>query len=196
MNWFFNSMINMKTAILLLASVLTSNLFALDITTLDGKTYRDCRISRVDPDSICVLWSSSGARIKFVNLPELIRAQYGYDPEKAAAFERAEAARLETERSLLAAQRQLSASQSQRRSPSAGPNQPPSSPLPGFGSNTGGQYAGVTLAGGGPVANSQPANQFGGSFRRAGAQYVGVNIAGPGGAIYGIGYGPTRQLTP
>jgi len=185
----------MKTAILLLASLLAPNLFALDITTLDGKTYRDCRVSRIDPDSICVLWASSGARIKLANLPEPVRAQYGYDPEKAVAFERSEAARLDTERSFLAAQRQMKAIELQRRSPTAGPNQPPSGQLPGFGSNTGGQYAGVTLAGGSPLANTQPLNQAGsGSFRRAGAQYVGVNIAGPGGAIYGIGYGATRQL--
>ena len=188
----------MKTAILLLASLLGPNLFALDITTVDGKTYRDCRVSRVDPDGICVLWSSSGARIKFANLPEPVRAQYGYDPEKAGAFERSEAARLEAERNALAAQRQLKAIESQRRSPTAGPTQPPNSQLPGFGGNAGGQYTGVTLAGSGPVANNttQPANQFGGNFRRAGAQYVGVNIAGPGGAIYGIGYGVTRQLVP
>ena len=91
----------MKTAILLLASLLGPNLFAMDITTLDGRTYRDCRVSHVDPDSICVLWSSSGARIKLANLPEPVRAQYGYDPAKAAAFERSEAGRLEAERSVL-----------------------------------------------------------------------------------------------
>src|SRR5260221_2806982 len=146
----------MKTAILLLASLLGPNLFAMDITTLDGRTYRDCRVSHVDPDSICVLWSSSGARIKLANLPEPVRAQYGYDPEKAIAFERSEAGRLEAERSVLAAQRQLKAIESQRRSPTAGPTQPPSGQVTGFGSNAGGQYTGVTLAGGSLVANTQP----------------------------------------
>jgi hypothetical protein len=183
----------MKPAIFLF--FLVPNLIALDITTLDGKTYRDCRVSRVDPDGICVLWSGSGARIKFTNLPEAVRAQYGYEPDKAATFERAEAARQERERIFVETQR----SQSQARSAAAGSGQPPNSQLPGFGNgNTGSSYVGVNLAAAGSAANlnGQSLNQFGGGSRRTGAQYVGVNVAGPGGAIYGIGYGPVRQLRP
>src|SRR5215216_181090 len=43
---------------------LAPNLLALDITTLDGKTFRDCEVSKVYPDSICVLYGGGGARIK------------------------------------------------------------------------------------------------------------------------------------
>ena len=66
---------------------------ALDITTLDGKAYKDCEVSRVFPDSICVLFSGGGARVQFTNLPEPVRQKYGYNPEQAANFAKAEAAR-------------------------------------------------------------------------------------------------------
>ena len=65
----------MKAFCLLFA--LTPSLLAMEITTLDGRTYRDCQVSKVFPDSICVVYGGSGARIKFTNLPEPIRAQYG-----------------------------------------------------------------------------------------------------------------------
>src|SRR5438093_203019 len=53
---------SMRTALLLL--LLAPNLHALDITTLDGKTYRDCRVGQTFPDSICILFSGGGARVK------------------------------------------------------------------------------------------------------------------------------------
>src|SRR5205823_1734429 len=168
--------------------LMVPDLIALDLTTLDGKTYRDCRVSRVYPDSVCVLWPEGGARIKFVNLPESVRAKYGYDEQKAAAFERSEAARQERERSLLEAQRQTS--QSKSRSPAAGPAQRPGAQTPGYGCNTGAQYVGVNMAAVASSGNNQAANnQSNGSAsgtRRGGAQYVGVRLAGPGGAIYGV----------
>src|SRR5438552_15874019 len=113
----------MKPIVLLLLWV--PNLIALDITTLDGRTYRDCRVSRADPDGVCVLWSGGGARIKFANLPAAIRFRYGYDAQKAAAYEQAEAARQERERALLQAQRQWSQAQSQNRAAAAASTQPP-----------------------------------------------------------------------
>jgi hypothetical protein len=177
----------MKTVALLLA--LVPNLLALDIATLDGRSFPDCQVSKVYPDSICVLFSGGGARIKFTNLPEQTRAQFGYDPELAAAFEKAEAARIAREQATLAAQRmQLAA---QRRAPAAAGNGNGSgSPqLPPPGSNTGAQYVGANLAGPsvGAYNQYQGANQFGNRY--AGAQYVGVNMAGPGG-IRGVTYGP------
>ena len=178
----------MKTFFALLA--LVPNLLALDITTLDGKTYKDCQVSKVYPDSICVLFGGSGARIKFSNLPETTRVQYGYDVQRAAAFEQAEAARLEREQAMLNAQRAQSAAQRRSTNASAQPQ------VPGYGNtgNTGAQQVRVALAGyggygggyGGGVA-SQYGNQFGnGGFGFSGAQYVGVRLAGPGGGIRGV----------
>src|SRR5437867_4416651 len=91
--------------------LLVPNLLAMDITTLDGKTYPNCRISRVYPDSVCILFSGSGARVKFMNLPESLRSEYGFDPGRAEAFEKAEAARDQQERALIEAQRQQNQTQ-------------------------------------------------------------------------------------
>jgi len=181
----------MKTAMILLLSV--PNLFALDITTLDGKAYPDCRVSRVFPDSICLLWSGGGARVKFTNLPETLRGQYGYDEQKAAAFERSEADRQSKERALLEAQRQLNQTQAKSRAPEQSPPVPAQTQVPG--GNTGQQIADVNLAPSGNAGYNQ-GNRFGGLNGRGGAQYVGVNIAGPGGGIYGIAYGPATRSEP
>src|SRR5713101_5615810 len=111
----------MKALWILLA--MAPSLMALDITTLDGKVYKDCEVSRVFPDSICVLFSGGGARVKFANLPEPVREKYGYNPEQAANFARAEAAREERERAILAAQRAQIAAQ-RRAAAAAAATQP------------------------------------------------------------------------
>ena len=181
--------------LILLVLLLVPSVFGLDITTLDGKTYRDCRVSRVFPDSVCVLWPEGGARIKFVNLPEPFRAKFGYDPERAAAFARAEASRQEHERAVLEAQRQFLQAQTR----SAAGAQPSRAQQPGYGGNAGTQYVGVNLAAAGPGGYNQNVNQlnqFGSGNVRGGAQYVGVRLAGPGGAIYGLGYGMNTRSIP
>jgi hypothetical protein len=62
------------------------------ITTLDGKTYKDVTVERVDPDGLTVGYPLAGGgtgavKIKFKNLPEDLQRQYKYDPDKAAAYE-------------------------------------------------------------------------------------------------------------
>ena len=177
----------MKTTLLLL--LLVPTLFARDITTLDGETYRDCRVSRIYPDSICVLFSGSGARIKFTDLPETIREEFGYDPQRAAAFENSEAARVKQERALLDGQLQRKQA---KRPAAANPGQPPGSQNTPPGGNPGGEYVAVNAAGAAPSGYNQAApNQLGG-YRGTGAQFVAVRMAWPGGGVYGLAYGPTR----
>ena len=169
----------MRTTLLLFA--LVPNLLAMDITTLDGKTYPNCRISQVYPDSVCILFSGGGARVKFTNLPESLRAQYRFDAGNAEAFEKAEAAREQQERAIIEAQRQNI--RAQRSASAAAPTQSSGQSLPS--GTTGPNYSGSALAGAGM------ANAFGNGSRGSGAQYVVVRMANPGG-IYGITYGPTR----
>ena|SRR5438270_10514689 len=167
----------MKALWIFLAMV--PGVMALDITTLDGKAYKDCEVSRVFPDSICVLFSGGGARVQFTNLPEPVRAKYGYNPEKAANFAKAEAAREERERAVLAAQRAQIAAQ--KRAAAA---QKPSTPPAGNGAVAGSEHVAVTMAAAGPggygSSSGQIGNQFGNQFGRrvGGAQYVGVVMAG------------------
>src|SRR6266404_3699487 len=63
-----------------------------EITTRDGKAYRGVTVDRIEADGIVIDYRLEGggsgiAKVKFVNLPENLQRQYGYDPQKAAAFE-------------------------------------------------------------------------------------------------------------
>lgn len=53
---------------------------AADLTTLDGKTYQNVQVKRVEPDGIYVFHSGGGTKILFTQLPEEIRKQYNYTP--------------------------------------------------------------------------------------------------------------------
>jgi len=71
---------------------------ATDFKTLDGTVYRDCVVSKVDPDGISIVFTNGnlgGAKLKFSNVGEDLRKQYGYEPVKAAEFEKEELARKE-----------------------------------------------------------------------------------------------------
>lgn len=61
----------------------------IDITTLTGVTYTNCRISRAEPDGITVFYAKGIAKIPFAELPEDFRAKYNYDPTNATAYSRA-----------------------------------------------------------------------------------------------------------
>jgi hypothetical protein len=59
---------------------------APDLTTLSGRVYQHARVSAVEPDGITYMFAGGVAKIPFTELPELVRQQYGYDPQKAAKF--------------------------------------------------------------------------------------------------------------
>ena len=179
----------MKTACFFL--LLASNLLARDITTLDGKSYPDCRVTQVYPDSLCVLFTGGGARIKLANLPEALRTEFGYNAERASAFEKAEAAQVQQQRALLAAQiQQLRAQPAQQRAAAAASTQAPGGPSPGVGGNDGSQYGAVNPTTSLVGAYNQSFGQARG--RGLGAQYVAVRMAWPGGGVYGLVYGANR----
>lgn len=79
----------MKTFLLLFALMLTAAQAAKipEITTLRGKTYRRCEIVRVHPDGVSFTHADGAAKILFTDLPKSWRTRFGYDPEKAAAYE-------------------------------------------------------------------------------------------------------------
>ncbi len=67
------------------------NLLA-QITTSDGRIYRQVEVVRVEPDGIVVNYQPERpgigmAKLKFRNLPDAVRNQYGYDPQRATDFE-------------------------------------------------------------------------------------------------------------
>ncbi len=80
----------MKTCLLLFALLLTLSQAAqiAEITTLRGKSYRRCEIVRVHPDGVSFTHAKGAAKVLFTDLSESWRSRFGYDPAKAAAYEK------------------------------------------------------------------------------------------------------------
>jgi hypothetical protein len=57
--------------------------FSVDITTLDGKTYEDARVTRVEADGVHITFREGIVKVPFNQLPQELRRQYGYEPAKA-----------------------------------------------------------------------------------------------------------------
>lgn len=58
------------------------------ITTLRGKTYRQCEIVKVHPDGVSFTHANGAAKILFTDLSKEWRARLGYDADKAEAYQR------------------------------------------------------------------------------------------------------------
>lgn len=58
---------------------------ALDITTADGQTYKQCEVTRVEPDALRISHTNGAARITYEKLPPALQRQY-FDPAKVAAY--------------------------------------------------------------------------------------------------------------
>ncbi|MCX6910455.1 MAG: hypothetical protein NTY01_20765, partial [Verrucomicrobia bacterium] len=78
-----------KVAALLL--LFTCSCLAGDLTTLDGTTYRNVKISRVEADGLVITHAAGGCKLDFLKLPEDVRKQYSFDPAKAEAARKAAA---------------------------------------------------------------------------------------------------------
>ena len=177
-----------KLRFILVVLALTPSLRALDVRTLDGKTYQNCTVSLVEPDALCVLFPGGGARVKFINLPENLRDAYGYDSVKAAAYEQAQASKRQREdarwqlaRIQAEARRKAAASNAVSRTPpaAAATTQMASSPS----ARTPAAYGGRNQGQGGYGGNSQN------SSSGTGSEYVGVSLASAGNAFSGQGSG-------
>lgn len=59
------------------------SIYSLDITTLDGKVYKNAKISEANPAGIVVEYQDGVCQIPFTNLPDDIQKKYSYDPAKA-----------------------------------------------------------------------------------------------------------------
>ncbi len=63
----------------------------ITITTISGTAYERCKVTRVEPDGISVMYAKGIAKIPFTDLPESYRQEYGYDPARAEDYSRAAA---------------------------------------------------------------------------------------------------------
>ena len=89
-----------------------------DLTTRSGKTYKQARVFRVEPDGINYMFAGGMTKIAFDDLPEAVQKQYGYDPAKAKAFAEQDAqvqaaAAAEVQRQTVEYQKRLRAQQAQ-----------------------------------------------------------------------------------
>lgn len=57
------------------------------ISTLTGKTYRQCEIVKVHPDGVSFTHAKGAAKVLFTDLSQDWRTRLGYDPKKAKAYE-------------------------------------------------------------------------------------------------------------
>ena len=70
--------------ILILCSA--SLVFADDFKTIDGKEYKNVKVSRVEPDGL-VLTSKSGiSKVYFAELPKGVQDRFHYDAAKGDAY--------------------------------------------------------------------------------------------------------------
>jgi hypothetical protein len=58
-------------------------------TSIDGKEYKDVKVSRVEPDGIVLKNKSGIAKVYFVELPKEVQERFHYNPGKAAASQAA-----------------------------------------------------------------------------------------------------------
>src|SRR5438874_5652745 len=60
--------------------------FAETFEAIDGKEYKNVRVSRVEPDGIVLISKSGIAKVYFTELPTEVQERFHYDAEQAAAY--------------------------------------------------------------------------------------------------------------
>ena len=59
-----------------------------DFTTLDGDKYTNATVKKIEPDGIVVADTDGVRKLKFKNLPPETQQKFGYNPEKAAQYQK------------------------------------------------------------------------------------------------------------
>jgi thiol-disulfide isomerase/thioredoxin len=65
---------------------LASVAFAADFKAIDGKEYKNVKVSRVEPDGIVLITSSGVSKVYFTELPKEVQERFHYDAAKAAVY--------------------------------------------------------------------------------------------------------------
>jgi hypothetical protein len=81
-----------KITLAIIATLSASLALADDLTTINGKVYKNATVTRVEADGITVKFSGGLVKIPFPELSKELQEKYNYDPQKAAAAYAAEAA--------------------------------------------------------------------------------------------------------
>ena len=75
-----------KTALAILALLSATFALADDFKTINGKEYKNAKVTRVEPDGIVITFSGGIAKIPFIELSAEIQKKYGYDLGTEAAY--------------------------------------------------------------------------------------------------------------
>lgn len=59
---------------------------ALDIKIAAGTTYRECEVTKVEPDGLLIKHADGVAKIRFEDAPKAWQVKYHYDPVKVAGY--------------------------------------------------------------------------------------------------------------
>jgi len=57
-----------------------------DFKTINGKEYKNAKVSRVEPDGIVLITKSGISKVYFTELPKDVQERFHYDAQKAAEF--------------------------------------------------------------------------------------------------------------
>src|SRR5207248_3409601 len=57
-----------------------------DFKAINGKEYKNAKVSRVEPDGIVLITKSGISKVYFTELPKEVQERYNYDAQKAAEF--------------------------------------------------------------------------------------------------------------
>lgn len=69
----------------LILTLLLTPAFAEDWTTMDGTTYQDVKVVRVEDDAVTILYKDGGALVPLFKLSTALQKRFDYDPAKAKA---------------------------------------------------------------------------------------------------------------
>src|SRR6266516_5198634 len=73
-----------QTTLAILAALSASIALADDFKTIDGKEYKDAKVSRVEPDGIVLRTKSGISKLYFTELSKEVQERFNYDAQKAA----------------------------------------------------------------------------------------------------------------
>jgi hypothetical protein len=77
----------MRAAFAVIVTVCSATIaLADDFKTIDGKEYKNVKVSRVEPDGIVITFSGGIVKIPFTELSPEIQKKYSYDPRAATAY--------------------------------------------------------------------------------------------------------------
>src|SRR5437867_9588828 len=87
----FRSQSKMKF-LTLLALCFASVAFADDFKAINGKEYKNVKVSRVEPDGIVLISKSGISKVYFTELPKEVQERFQYDATQAATYSAEQAA--------------------------------------------------------------------------------------------------------